>query len=580
MCVVDKLRAKLFCVSLSGSVILFLACLPRDNVYDPANPNFEMSEFSCIIYLRDSINLEEIENTRIIYRYKQIKDTVDISESKINIIIKDNVAENRVTVEILQICSPNYFTVGPFDMTLSKEGRDTTVLLVDKTPFPVKWDTGYSYSDTGSILLTWYKSNADSFLCYRLIRHNLMHDHYDTIAVIDKREDSVFVDTNIFENDKYRYFVEVVLKDGIISSGDALFISALNKTPVCSEILELKGDFFIYLRLIWEKNTDADFLRYTVYRSTDAENFDSVFSITDRNDTMWLDTTINESAVRYYYYISTVDSGLLESNGKVISGINRITVEQDLVYIHKGSFNMGRNGSTVPINEQPQREVSLSSYLIDRHEVTVGRYIKFLNDGNAENYNDSMANIGIIRNGSVFSVDSANVHYPIAWISWVDADKFCRWAGGKLPTEAQWEKAARGSDVRIYPWGDDFYLDQTPPVFKLANYVAGYNSLNESGFDFDGAQLHATIGNYYLGRSPYGLFDMAGNVSEWCNDWYSSNPTVKSTDPEGPEFGVWKSYRGGSFKNYPEELTVTYRNRADPNSRKHDLGCRCVYDPK
>ena len=250
MCVVDKLRAKLFCVSLSGSVILFLACLPRDNVYDPANPNFEMSEFSCIIYLRDSINLEEIENTRIIYSYKQIKDTVDISESKINIIIKDNVAENRVTVEILQICSPNYFTVGPFDMTLSKEGRDTTVLLVDKTPFPVKWDTGYSYSDTGSILLTWYKSNADSFLCYRLIRHNLMHDHYDTIAVIDKREDSVFVDTNIFENDKYRYFVEVVLKDGIISSGDALFISALNKTPVCSEILELKGDFFIYLRLI------------------------------------------------------------------------------------------------------------------------------------------------------------------------------------------------------------------------------------------------------------------------------------------------------------------------------------------
>jgi formylglycine-generating enzyme required for sulfatase activity len=101
--------------------------------------------------------------------------------------------------------------------------------------------------------------------------------------------------------------------------------------------------------------------------------------------------------------------------------------------------------------------------------------------------------------------------------------------------------------------------------------VIGYVESDDSGYTFDGARFSAPVGNYSSGVSYYGLYDMAGNVSEWCSDWYANNAN------ESPEFGLRKSIRGGSFKNYLEELTVTSRFSLDPTLRKEDLGCRCVY---
>jgi formylglycine-generating enzyme required for sulfatase activity len=328
----------------------------------------------------------------------------------------------------------------------------------------------------------------------------------------------------------------------------------------------------------WRKNNNYDFSHYTVYRGTDPFTFDSICTISNRNDTVWRDTTIESEARRYYYYLKTVDNGGLFSISDTVSQINRTTIEKCLIYIHEGPFTMGRSGSDVPLNQQPAHTVWLSSYLIDRYEVTVERYTAFLNDGNNAWYNDSMATIGITRDGSDFIFDTTRAHYPMTWLSWSDADTFCSWDGGQLPTEAQWEKAARSSTGLLYPWGNNFYYNQNPTDYFLANYIVVYIPVDDSGYSNDGARYTAPVGNYASGVSPFGLYEMAGNVSEWCFDWYANDFPEDTIDPKGAVIGLWRSYRGGSFKNYPEELTATYRFRYDPSVRKDDLGCRCAYE--
>lgn len=552
-------------------------CLPRDNPYDPANPNFIMPEFSCTVYILDKTSNEKIGNASLVYSYQQTTDTVEIdSGGNAFIRINENVAQNKIIVQVRYINSTTHRLSQPFFLSLSRDGRDTTVFLENRNPVPVQWDTNSTFSDSDQVQLVWFACNAEKFSFYRLIRHDAYSKRNDTIAWFFDCKDTLYFDHDVKENDIYLYSLDVVSTDGQVSTGNELRITMANLSPAPSRIITIKADFFINLRIVWEKNNDSDFFCYTIYRSTDSVNFDSVFSIYNRNDTNWLDTTIDEAAARYHYFVTTVDKLNKRSKSNILSGLNRVTIEQDLAYIPGGSFIMGRHGVGVPMNEGPQREVNLVAFLIDRYEVTVERYVSFLNSGNADRYHTGLENIGIHQTEKGFSLDSTWRFHPVVLINWNDADAFCRWSGGRLPSEAQWEKAARGIDKRLYPWGNDPYQDQKPPVYYRANYVVGYIDSDDSGYVYDGARFGAPVGNYASGVSFFGIFDMAGNVSEWCNDWYSNNAN-KTT--ESSEFGLRKSFRGGSFKNYLEELTVTYRFSLDPTLRKEDLGCRCVYEP-
>lgn len=563
-------------VLLLAAIKFISGCLHRDNPYDPANPNFIMPEFSCTVNFMDLSSNEKINDARLIFSYKQITDTIDTDSSGNALIrIKDNIAQNKISVQIRSVNTPTHLLSQPLYLSLYREGRDTTVFLENRNPKAVQWDTTSIFCDSGQVHLFWFTCNAEKFSFYRLNRYDIYTKKTDILALFSERKDTFFIDSDVIENNVYIYTVDVVSTDSLVSIGNELRITLPNLAPAPTRIITIKPDFFIQLRILWEKNNDSDFYCYSIYRSKDSVTFDSVHSIYNRNDTNWLDSTINEAGVHYYYYIVTTDKSNMQSKSKIMSGVNKVTVEQDLVYIPGGRFFMGRQGAGVPLNEQPMREVDIPSFLIDRYEVTAGRYFQFLNNGNEDRYHVGMENIGIYRNSDGLTLDSAYRYYPVNWISWSDADTFCRWSGGRLPSEAQWEKAARGFDKRLYPWGDDPYLDQNPPTYYRANYVVGYVDSDDFGYKFDGAKHIAPVGNYLGGMSYYGLFDMAGNVSEWCNDWYSVN-TVQSA--QSPGFGLRRSYRGGSFKNYLNELTVTYRFSLDPTLCKDDLGCRCVYD--
>ena len=257
----------------------------------------------------------------------------------------------------------------------------------------------------------------------------------------------------------------------------------------------------------------------------------------------------------------------------------------NMVFIPSGVFIMGSDKGEP--YEGPSRKVLLNGYSIDKYEVTNALYQRFVNEGGYENPKYwSEEGWGWRKNGRIsfpafwygkeysksqFGWDYHKAEQPVAGVSWYEADAFCRWAGKRLPTEAEWEKAARGSDGRTYPWGED------PPDCSYANY--------------GGCRRYpALVGSYEKGKSPYGLYDVAGNVWEWVADGFSLDyfNTDKEREilenPKGAGNGDGKTRKGGGW--YYEERNIrTYtrwRNppwyRDDPNTKGCPIGFRCAKD--
>jgi len=257
-----------------------------------------------------------------------------------------------------------------------------------------------------------------------------------------------------------------------------------------------------------------------------------------------------------------------------------------MVYVPAGEFLMGSASKDMFANpnEKPQHTVYLDAFWIDQTEVTVAKFRSFVQvDGyqtTAEEQGWAYAWVESAKewqkvNGADWQHpfgpgSDVEDDHPVVQVSWFDAVAYCAWVGGSLPTEAQWEKAARGTDGRIYPWGNVF-----DGIFL--NYCDAHCENGDRTFD-DGYQFSAPVGSYPAGISPYGAFDMAGNVWEWTADWYDDDYYADSParNPGGPVSGQYRVLRGGSWNHDRSGMRTVYRLESPPGSRVDNFGYRCV----
>ncbi|MBH0191698.1 MAG: SUMF1/EgtB/PvdO family nonheme iron enzyme [Nitrospira sp.] len=227
-------------------------------------------------------------------------------------------------------------------------------------------------------------------------------------------------------------------------------------------------------------------------------------------------------------------------------------IPDEMVAIAAGPFVRGtENGG---FDERPTRTIHLGEYSIDRFEVTNHQYQQFVmatghrKPGLPSRYAKSGAKV-------------RGVNQPIVYVSWDDAEEYCRWKGKRLPTEAEWEKAMRGTDGRLWPWGDK----EQPDGANWARVKDGY-------------EVSARVGTFQIDKSPYGVMDGAGNVMEWVADWYDETYYKSSPDrnPPSPEYGTYRVLRGGSYTTTGADVRITSRSKMMPDFRDETIGFRCA----
>lgn len=248
-------------------------------------------------------------------------------------------------------------------------------------------------------------------------------------------------------------------------------------------------------------------------------------------------------------------------------------------YIPAGDFKMGLDDGNN--DERPMHTVYLDAYWIDQTEVTNAQYRKCVQAGVCTlPYNDESLFSRIFFKGNSESVldeyfnnPDLNQH-PVIWVQWEQAQTYCQWVGGHLPSEAEWEKAARGSDGRKYPWGDTFYGDRVNYCDKN-----GECKIPDEEWD-DEYQETAPVGSYPQGASPYGVLDMAGNVSEWVADWFEYDYYKESPlrNPTGPDYADKRLVRGGCFDYSAANVRSTLRDEVNSQWYFSTVGFRCAAD--
>jgi eukaryotic-like serine/threonine-protein kinase len=241
-----------------------------------------------------------------------------------------------------------------------------------------------------------------------------------------------------------------------------------------------------------------------------------------------------------------------------------------MVLVPAGEFKMGSNQGAA--DEKPVFRVFLDDFYIDQYEVTNLRYAACVQAGKCTPPKEASSS----TRTDFGNLDFAN--YPVLNLNWYQAMAYCEWRGGRLPTEAEWEKAARGTDGRLYPWGDEWDPER-------ANYCEiSCNQYGNDGTYDDGYAATAPVGSFSAGASPYGIMDMAGNVAEWVADWYAEDWYLTSSyadsvlvNPAGPENRETKVLRGGSWLGNSRRLRAIQRDAAYPGQEgAATVGFRCA----
>ena len=222
-------------------------------------------------------------------------------------------------------------------------------------------------------------------------------------------------------------------------------------------------------------------------------------------------------------------------------------------------------------DERPSHAVTVSAFLVDRYEVTCQQYRAFLVE-NPEwrkgRVHPSLADGDYLLDWTGLEYRRGYGDYPVVWVSWAAASAYAAWRGARLPTEAEWEAAARGIDGRRFPWGN-----AAPDADGIPR--CNYRSVPP---DRDGHRTTAPVGSYKEGASPFGVCDLAGNVWEWVADWHDPDYYTESpaADPRGPASGTYRVLRGGSWSVPAQWVRSTVRLRAFPTRSSNQVGFRCA----
>jgi formylglycine-generating enzyme required for sulfatase activity len=245
-----------------------------------------------------------------------------------------------------------------------------------------------------------------------------------------------------------------------------------------------------------------------------------------------------------------------------VAAVSRET--SDMIRVPAGIFLMGSNDG--PEDERPQHKVNLDEFFIDRNQVTNSQFAQFLNavgpqgTGGEKYYDIDDNDARIHKRGNKWMADAGHENRPVVEASWLGARAYCASAGKRLPTEAEWEKAARGTDARKYPWGNE------QPDGSRAHFNSGWNDFRD-------------VGSLFKGASPYGALDMAGNGWEWVSSAYKLYPYDPSDGREDLTQDQVRGTRGGGQDSKADELTVTQRGRhvsRNPRGGHHNIGFRCA----
>lgn len=236
----------------------------------------------------------------------------------------------------------------------------------------------------------------------------------------------------------------------------------------------------------------------------------------------------------------------------------------DMVEIPAGSFTMG--SADGPADERPAHSVTLPAFHIDRLPITNAEFAKFLDAVGPFNakgerlFDADDPDARVHRVGAHWTADAGFERHPVIEVSWLGAREYCAWLGKRLPTEAEWEKAARGSDTRRYPWGNAL------PDATRAQFNAAFNET-------------APVDRFSAGASASGVQDLAGNAWEWVSSAYRPYPYDAGDGREDLSPGPARGTRGGGHDSGPDEITVTQRGRnlsRNPRSGHHNIGFRCA----
>jgi len=265
----------------------------------------------------------------------------------------------------------------------------------------------------------------------------------------------------------------------------------------------------------------------------------------------------------------------------------------EMAVIPAGDFLMGSPSSDGFTDERPQRSVFLHAFQIDRYEVTNAQYEQFVKAAHHAVPTNPNPSATLWNDGQPFP--GSDIH-PVVNVSWHDAVAYCAWAGKRLPTEAEWEKAARGTDARLYPWGNEWSVKKANSASYWAGRTIEFNDTIEwkaFWMDGEGARmskerglkgevLTLPVGSLPEGASPYGLYDMAGNVSEWVSDWFEPYYYLRAPreNPHGPDGKLLKVVRGGSWLKPASSLRTADRDYGLPTDQQSGTGFRCAKDTR